>query len=44
MRPHRGDLIGMFLAILELIKQREVMVLQLETHGDIEIAAREESP
>ncbi len=44
VRPHRGDLIGMFLAILELIKQREVMVLQLETHGDIEIAAREESP
>ncbi|MBI4612057.1 MAG: segregation/condensation protein A [Planctomycetes bacterium] len=42
--PRRGDLIGLFLALLELIRGHEVRVVQEKPHEEIEIAAREERP
>ena len=41
---HRGRLIGLFLAILELIKGLEICLDQNERFGEIWLSLREETP
>jgi segregation and condensation protein A len=36
-RPSRSEMIGLFLALLELIRQRQVLIQQAETGGEITI-------
>jgi segregation and condensation protein A len=41
---HRVRLVGLFLAVLELIKQREVVLEQAEAFGDIWLSAAPPAP
>ena len=40
----RGEMIGLFLAMLELVRRRAIRVKQDSTRGDITVEASDESP
>ncbi len=43
-RKNKSEMIGLFLATLELIRQKKVLVYQAEPGADIEIVLREDDP
>ena len=40
----RGEMIGLFLAMLELVRRRAIRVKQDSTRADISVEASDESP